>query len=381
MKILHVCTNTPYIDGWGYQENLLPQYLAQEGVESVAISSDLLPKRYLNGKRYPVGSSYVGDVKVIRVKSWRLGNGLTFTKGLYKQLEEEKPDVILHHALNFTTLPICARYAKKSGCQMYVDNHADYINCYQNKFYRILFYQILTGWTAKLFDKPIRYYYGVTHGRCDFLEQEFGVKKEKVKFLPIGCDESMSDALPSKEEIRKKYEIDPDATVIVSGGKMGIDKGTIDLINAVEKVQGSKKVQLILFGRFDDKETENLAKEKPFVKVFGWCDRNTTLELLKLSDLACWPIHHTTLCEDSVACCTPLLLRKTRTTEHLIDGNGFFMETGSESELLSNINTFINMDATAKEKMHEAILAKKKELSYTSIAKMFLNDCIEGIKK
>ena len=62
MKILHVCMNTPYIDGWGYQENLLPHYLNKIGVDSVVISSDVLPKRYLNGHKYPLGESFVEGI-------------------------------------------------------------------------------------------------------------------------------------------------------------------------------------------------------------------------------------------------------------------------------------------------------------------------------
>lgn len=374
MKILHVCMNTPYIDGWGYQENLLPHYLNKIGVDSVVISSDVLPKRYLNGHKYPLGESFVEGVKVIRVKSKRLLNGLTFTSGLYKQLVKEKPDVIMHHALNFTTLPICSIYAMRHECRMVCDNHADFINCYQNKLYQLFFYRVLTGWTVNLFSKPIEKYYGVTWGRCDFLEKAFGVSKKKISFLPIGCDEALADSIDSKPALRSKYNYGIDDVILVSGGKMGVDKGTCSLIESVEGLNKQSNIKLILFGKFEDEQTQKLAESKPFVTIFGWCDRQKTLELLKLSDMAIWPIHHTTLCEDSIACGTPLLLRKTRTTEHLIDGNGYFMKTGSKEELRESIETFVNRLETEIATMNDCSKKMKNKLSYNNIARELVNN-------
>ena len=39
MRIVHICISAPYIDGWGYQENLLPRYLQKAGTENYVIAS------------------------------------------------------------------------------------------------------------------------------------------------------------------------------------------------------------------------------------------------------------------------------------------------------------------------------------------------------
>lgn len=158
---------------------------------------------------------------------------------------------------------------------------------------------------------------------------------------------------------------------------MGIDKGTFDLIKAVEEIfQTNQKVRLILFGKFTD-SLEAFAKSKPFVKVFGWCNRTETLEILTVADVACWPLHHTTLCEDAIACKTPLLIRKTETTEHLIEGNGLFMQDGQQEELKQRIMQMMFLGATDKENLEKSVETMYGKLSYNTIAQTIMQQVLD----
>lgn len=376
MKIIHICMAVPYIDGWGYQENLLPKYLSANGVASVVITSNILPD-YLNDKKVAVGEYMDGAVKVIRINCRRFGSSLTYGNGLYSVLEAEKPNAIFHHNVNFLSHIPCARYCTKHRIPMFVDNHADYINCMKNRFKRFFFYRCVNGLLVNLYSKPVIKFYGVTHSRCRFLYDIFGINKKKVDFLPIGTDVNTTGLLPSKADLRTKYQILPSEFVIVSGGKMGIDKGTFDLIKAVEEIfQTNQKVRLILFGKFTD-SLEAFAKSKPFVKVFGWCNRTETLEILTVADVACWPLHHTTLCEDAIACKTPLLIRKTETTEHLIEGNGLFMQDGQQEELKQRIMQMMFLGATDKENLEKSVETMYGKLSYNTIAQTIMQQVLD----
>lgn len=375
MKILHVCMNVPYMDGWGYQENLLPLYLYKEGVDSVVVSSAKLPPLYLKGHCYPVGETYIDGVKIIRIKCYRIKNALTFTRGLYKTLKKEKPDVIMHHNPNFTSLVVSSIYCQLNGIKMVVDNHADYINCVQNKLYQFIFYRLMVGTVTNIFSGPIIKYYGVTYSRCDFLRDVFCVKKSKIDFLPIGTDEDLVEKLPSKEEIRDSFNVPQDSFVVITGGKMGKGKGTPNLIRAIEKLADKgHNIKLILFGLFEDNDTEKMSQDVPFAKSYGWCDRERTLQLLKMADVACWPIHHTTLCEDAIACGTPLIIRETQTTKHLIEGNGEYVRNGTEEELEEAISKFLKLDIEGKKDISKAVRKMQQKLSYHSIAKKLIND-------
>lgn len=377
MKIVHICLSAPYVDGWGYQENLLPEYLQRNGVENYIITSnDNLPV-YLNKEMkeeiIKKGNLYnIGNIKIHKIKGKKITTSLLIPFGLMDKIEEIAPDVIFHHNVSITTLPIVSKYAKRHNCKLFVDNHADEINMSKNKLWILLYYKFLSRLACKIRKNAFTKFYGVTNSRCDFINKYFGVPNSKIELLPIGADTDLADILMSKKELRDKYKFSQDEKIIVSGGKMGIDKGTQGLINAVEEIGTKYKIRLILFGKFEDDDTDKLAKSKDFITIYGWCDRIKTLELLKLADVACWPIHHTTLNEDAIAVETPLIIRKTGTTEHLVEGNGIWLEKGNKEELKKAIGLFY----TKKEKSSDTILQDCKKmrefLSYNNISKTII---------
>ena len=171
------------------------------------------------------------------------------------------------------------------------------------------------------------------------MHQKFGVPSNKIGFLPIGCDTYRVDNIDlEREALRTKYMIPQEAFVVVSGGKMDASKGTIDLINAISELHGEiPRLHLVLFGRYDTEVVEAM-KDNPCVTHFGWCDRDNTLSLLALSDVACWPRFHTTLIEDAVACGIPLIIKSSGNVQHFQkENNGIFLQTEDYQELLSAI--------------------------------------------
>ena len=76
MKIVHICISAPYIDGWGYQENLLPKYLQQAGIQNAVIASGNDFPFYLStqeisdikakGENYTIGEVYIKRIKTKR---------------------------------------------------------------------------------------------------------------------------------------------------------------------------------------------------------------------------------------------------------------------------------------------------------------------------
>lgn len=373
MRIVHVCINNPFVEGMGYQENMISNYQVQDGNEVFVISINLIYNdKYW--KHVPTGITKYEGVNVIRLSHHRLTWGLIFPHGLYKSLKNIQPHVIMHHNVNCTSLVICEWYCMfNKNCKLIADNHADYINCNQNKKIQWGLYKILIGGSQKILGRYTKFYYGVSYMRCDFLKDMFKLPSKKIKFLPIGTDVTFANTIADKHVLKEKYNVSKSASIIVSGGKMGKQKGTDVLILAIEEMrkQGGN-YELYLFGKFEDKETQELIQSKEFVHFTGWCNRQKTLELLKLSDIAIWAIHHTTLAEDAVSVETPLILRKTRTTEHLIDGNGIFIQKGTKEEIMEAISTMMKSinDNTTK----EACKRLKNSLNYRNISSSILTD-------
>lgn len=380
MKILHICISNTYIDNWGYQENLLSRYLVKRGVDNYIIGSDRHFPPYLSqdtiAEIQKKGKYYTADdSSVVRIKTTRLSLLLIFPHGLYKEIERIKPDAILHHNVNCTSMIVAARYCKKHNIPLFVDNHVDELNMTPNKVWAFIIHKVLIRSACHLYKNTISQFYGVTQYRCDFLKKYYKLPEAKVSFLPIGADVDLASQVDSKESLRNKYGYSANDFVIASGGKMDQRKGTDRLIQAVDIIRHQHpEIKLALFGKISGTVTQQLADNSPAVRQFGWCDRMTSLELLKLADVVCWPIHHTTLCEDTIAVGTPLIIRKTRTTEHLINGNGSFLNDGTKEELVDALNQFIDLDSEQKNTMREASLKKLKELNYHTIAKGFLAD-------
>lgn len=386
MKIVHICISAPYIDGWGYQENLLPKYLQKLKTEnSVVASANDFPV-YLKQEHVDAiksrGNAYVIDgVKIYRIQTKKVTTSLVLTTGLGKLLKEIRPDVIFHHNFNCTSFPIAARYSKKHGIPLMVDNHADTINMTKNKIWAYVYYKMLIRIAVKWHQKEIFKAYGVTHLRCDFVHDYYGVDNNKIDFLPIGVDDDLADTICNISNLRRKYSIEESDYVVVSGGKLGIGKGTANLINVVEELHKSfPQIKLLLFGLFEEKATEEMAKNSPITIVHSWCDRVKTLELLKLANVACWPIHHTTLIEDALSVCTPIVIRKTSTTEHLINDNGIGMECGDEASLKSALSQLICQEKQQRDYLLFSCEKMKHALSYHTIVNKIISD-IDGYRK
>ena len=101
----------------------------------------------------------------------------------------------------------------------------------------------------------------------------------------------------------------------------------------------------------------------------GWCDRTTTLSILTMSDVACWPWLHTTLIEDSVACGTPLVVKMSDNVSHFArEEAGVFMRVGDKNELKkalvevkSNHALYCNNALNARDKFSYSNLIKLLE--------------------
>lgn len=374
MKFVHICISIPYVDNWGYQENLLPDYLQKLGEENHVITSvESLPayiKEDLRREISAKGDRYdIGDIKVHKIRCKGVTSSTFIPYGLKKKLEEIKPDVIFHHNVSITTLPIVTKYAKKHKCKLFVDNHADEINMSKSKLWVYLNYKLLSRIACRIRRNCVTRFYGVTHSRCEFINKYFGVPKKYIELLPIGADTDLADTLDKKDALRQKYGFTETDRIIVSGGKMGIHKGTVDLINAIGEMRNERfGLKLILFGKFEDEETQRLAESKDYVYLYGWCDRIKTLELLKLADVACWPIHHTTLIEDAIAVETPLVIRKTGTTKHLIKENGLWLESGEKEELKTNFNLILGNIGKERDTYTRSCKEMADILSYKNIA-------------
>lgn len=340
MKIVHVTHH--YIDGWGYQDNLLPKYQQKAGHEVVVLTDNSHLPSSCKKEIIQKGDEYFdGDIKISKFKTYLNTESSGFIcSGLYKKLRSEQPDLIFHHGIDSSSLVVCSVYKQNhEGCRLFVDSHVDEINQTKNKIWLILNNRLLLPSVVKILLSQIDFFWGVTPLRCDYLKSVFKVPVDKIGLLPFGGDSEIIDKIPDDiVQLRKKYNVPVPSFVFVTGGKMDASKGTIVLINAFKKLrQLHKNVHLILFGKADS-NVSSLANNTEGVTIKGWCNRLDTLSLIKLSDVAVWPWLHTTLIDDAVSVGTPLIVKHSGNVSHYEEtNNGIYLETGDEQEVFDSV--------------------------------------------
>jgi len=373
MKIVHITEN--HIDGWGYQENLLPLYQKRAG-HDVAVISDNDHLRYIQNPALAReiigrGREYEWDgIRIYKIKTYlTTTTDALFCRGVYKILEKEKPDVIFHHNVNISTLTVAARYRRRHPrVTLYADNHADWINESKNRLWHFFYCKCLIPLQVGRIGDKVKYYIGVSPLRCRYLEEVYKVPKEKIRFLPIGCDTEQADQVTEERAgLRARFHLPEDAFVVVSGGKMDRSKGTLELKAACEEMrQAGLDLRLVLFGK-RDKELDAAVEGKDWIRCLDWCNRETTMSLLKLADVACWPWLHTTLIEDAVAAGTPIVVKWSDNVSHFVQEKpGVFLQRGDCEELVSALKEIAQHPALYRERVGIA----REKYSYRTLVRV-----------
>lgn len=227
MKIVHLCLGNYFVDNYSYQENMLTKYHSKMGYDVVVIakiySFDEHGVVITKGKTETYYNS--DGVKIIRLayKSPIIyGKFIKKFQGLQRAIEDEKPDIIFCHNLQFGDTGVVANYLKKHpNVKLYADNHADYVNSAKNWLSKYIKHKMLWKYYIKKIEPYLSKVYGVTPVRCKFLEEMYHISPKLIDFLPIGVDD---DAIPKdknsiKKKIREELAIRDDQIVVMTGGK------------------------------------------------------------------------------------------------------------------------------------------------------------------
>lgn len=328
MKICNVVISNFYKEGFGYQENILPQKQMQNGHEVCIITC------HNNGQQAPC--EYINDrgIRVVvleKNKSVFIGipvltAGVDKSIGLYESLCKESPDVIFAHGIYAHDYRWIVKYKKEHPyIKLFVDNHADY---YNNKGYNSLAGKL----TRLFFSKPIHKkmiplvecFWGVTPWRVKFLREVHGLPISKTKLLIMGGDECLVDWKNRdliRHEIRNKYNIPEHAFLIVSGGKIDRAKNFDKLIDAIVKLN-NPNVYLLIFGNIEpDMQFLNEYKT-PQLTLIGWIPADNVYSLYLAADLGFFPGTHSVLWEQACLCGLPCVFKDWDGGFNHVDRNG-----------------------------------------------------------
>ncbi len=116
MKIVHICLAAVYVEGMGYQENILPQFHVEMGNDVTVITSRrIFNSRYEAMERQETRYTNPYGVKVITLEaSTRYGFYSKYGDfdGLYDTLLDLQPDIVFVHGAQFVGLMDVIKYCK-----------------------------------------------------------------------------------------------------------------------------------------------------------------------------------------------------------------------------------------------------------------------------
>ena len=293
--------------------------------------------------------------------------------GLNAILKDFNPDIIFVHGPQTKNVYEIIKYKKQHpNVIVFADNHADKINSKRGVSYLgYLLKNLVYGKYARDLSKIVKTFWGTTPARCDFLKREYHVKKEIVRFLPTGVDETKLNSQGKKDgkTMLGNYNVSPHDFIIVSGGKFDKYKNLIPLIDSYEDLlKKHQNITLVLFGTLDKKYQEYIQNKK--IVYLGWLDGTSIINVLMNSNLSVFIGGHSTIWEESIAIGLPGIFMRYVGFEHInFNNNVFFIEHNEKSTIFPLLDSLLTNKDFYLQLKNNALNDKRKEFFYSEIAK------------
>lgn len=368
MKILHCCLSCFYIDNYNYQENVLPKLNQEDGHEVLIIAStetfiDNMKLGYISQGEYL--TEY--GVPLIRVPYKRIITQYLSTKirkyiGVYKIIDEFKPDVILFHGCCAYELLTVANYVKKNqNVRLYVDSHEDYNNSGRSFLSKSILHRILYKSIIKRALSNIDKVLFITQEARHFLKSMYHLPDDKLEFYPLGgivYDDSIRGE--RRDKIRSLLNLDENDILLIHSGKMDKLKRTEDILCAFHNV-ADINLHLILIGSFEEElkpRLEQLIQQDNRIRFLGWKNSIELLEYLSACDLYVQPGSQSATMQNALCCGSAVAVYPHESHKWLLHDNAFYIMTVEDMEKLFN-DIVTNRDILNEMKRKSFSLAKE----------------------
>lgn len=388
MKIVHLCVCGEYYEKYAYQDNLLPKYHRKAGHEVTIVAATYSRFDQKSGKvimDYTPCKFLEDGTKVIRLRPSLplvINSHVHFFRGLKRVINEEKPDLIFAHGVECPNYLYLSRYKKEHPeVKIVYDNHTDYANSLHSPITRFWAKHVVGEIVVKRLLWTSEKFYGVTPVRSAFLHNVYGVPVEKIDFLPLGADDeemSYEKKAELRAEVRKKYGVEDDDFLIVTGGKIDRKKNIHTLVEAVTKIDGPK-VKILVFGSIVDELKDTFEKLKCDKTIFiGWVPSSDVYQYFYAADLVAFPGLHSVLWEQAVASRVPTAFTRIQGFEHVdVTGNCLFFEQNDNEYYRKEILRISDDKERYAEMVKNADSEKAWQFLYSRIAAKVLVDVKE----
>lgn len=378
MKIVHVGRNV--IDGYQYQENLLPKIQASMGHEVTMITSLGLSLPYYEMQQCDYEKTrpyWYEGVKIIRLE-WSngfLGYRFAKLKRLYDVIVSENPDLVFCHRIQgLDVLEVCKFKRNSPDCCVVADSHSDAHNSARNLCSRLLLHKGVWKRVARQAERYFDRIYYVSPCCRSFMKEVYGLGDGKLAPTYLGADMSFISSFDRRRirsEIRQVLEIDEERFVIVTAGKFDKAKMTHLLFEAVEML-GDKSVHVIAVGSVDRDYRRTFFRHvdrNSNIHFTGWVPGGKVIEYFLAADAAVFPRSQSVLWQQAICCGLPCIFGYYPGGDYLNPGNNVkFLRSKDARELMDLIQQLIDDPIEFARMSRGALTLGVERFDYRNIA-------------
>lgn len=385
MKIVHIHLLGPYTDGWGYQENVLPEIQVRQGHDVTVIANQKAHRKDGTIMMVDPGEYKINGVKIIRINYKEITfsdrvNQILFYYPVLKYLEELKPDIVLLHGLGNGLLNCqVKKYIKKHPeCQLFGDVHAFEGNNQKASGFKAHVIKKIHDYFRKSLYPYYKAVLCITQQCLDYAKNIYDVPQEKLVLFPLGFDPGLID-WEHRDEIRKefreKHSIGDNEIVIAHGGKI-IPRRKTEM--AIDAVCGTKhNVKMIVFGAIDDSIRNRINEKIAECEGLIYLNHLSKEEYIKVflaSDIALFPGGQSAIWEEAIGCGLPLLINVTEIKDapyYDRGGNVIFTKEDTAEAFIKELDDMISTKKY-KEMAYVAETKGRDFFSYERISEIML---------
>ena len=343
----------------GYQLNVLCKYLVKFGHEVTILTgeldkfpdylTDFFGRDYIEERDRDYEALY--DVKIRRIPVRHFISGRVFFDNsvLLTAIHAEKPDVFFVHGNDTVTGMWAVWNRNKLAAPLVMDSHMvdmASVNPLRKEFY----------WFYRRFVTPIIKRERITVIRTqddDFVERRLGISLSQAPYISLGSDTLLFHPEASaRAEFRARYQIAPDAFVIVYAGKLDEYKGGKLLGELTDRPLDTPReiVYLIVGDVVGDygAEVEAMFEKSPYrVLRFPTQKYRDLAPFYQAADLAVFPRQCSLSFYDTQACGLPVLFEDNNINlERCTHGNGWTFRGDDTDDFARKLTEIANMPQT-----------------------------------
>ncbi len=355
--------------GMGYIVNMLPRYLARQGVEVHYLTMDL-PHYFFNKNQQSAYDSFsqLTTMSAGQEESYdgfrlhclghRQIGGYPRFVGLRDKLARIRPDVVQSFlAIGWVALD-AARLRNALAYQLFTAAHTTasvfpLANRASHWFEPARLRNFAARWL------PGRYVsartvkcYAATSDCADVAIRFFGVQAHKVDVAPLGVDTDLMSPVSSagqaqeRDALRARLGISAEEVLFIYTGQYSQAKNALLLAQAVAALRGEgAPVRALFIG--DGEQREALAAF-PTSIVLPFMPHRELAQYYRAADVAVWPTQESTSMLDAAACGLPVVVNDTLRAVERIEGNGLTYRLNDQTSLERVLQTLLEPQARAR---------------------------------